>query len=354
MNAGITLSIDAMGGDNAPDMVIEGLELAHSRIPDAKFLVFGDEVRLNALIERHPALAGCCEIRHAEGVITNEMKPSVALRSGRKSSMWHAIAAVKSQEADGIISAGNTGALMAMSMIQLRTLPGVSRPAIATYFPTQRGRSVMLDLGANVTCDAENLVQFAVMGEVFARQVLDLEQPSVGILNVGVEDLKGHEEVKQASALLQEANLPIKFHGFVEGDDIGAGTVDVIVTDGFTGNVALKTAEGTARMFGLFLREALSASLGSKLGALLAMPALKRFKQRVDPRRYNGAMFVGLNGICVKSHGGTDGLGFSNAIRASERLVRHGFNDRIKEDLERLMAQREREEPSIAAEDTAK
>lgn len=349
----MTLSIDAMGGDNAPDMVIEGIELAHARLPNTRFLLFGDESRLAPLLASHPVAAGCSEIHHAEGVITNEIKPSVALRTGRNSSMWKAIAAVKSGDADGVISAGNTGALMAMSVIQLRTLPGVSRPAIATYFPTQRGRSVMLDLGANVTCDAENLVQFAVMGEVFARQVLDLEQPSVGILNVGVEDLKGHEEVKQASALLNKANLPIKFHGFVEGDDIGAGTVDVVVTDGFTGNVALKTAEGTARMFGTFLKEALNSSLLSKAGAALAMPALKKFKQRVDPRRYNGAMLLGLNGICVKSHGGTDGLGFCNAIRSADRLIRHGFNARIKEDLERLMAQRERDETMRIIEDPA-
>ncbi len=336
-----------MGGDKAPEMVIEGMDLALKRVPDARFLLFGEEGRLHELLRKYPKARVATEVRHAAEVITNRCKPSVAVRSGRESSMWKAIAAVKAGEAESVVSAGNTGALMAMSVLQLRTLSGIDRPAIATYFPTQRGRTVMLDLGANVVCGAENLVQFAVMGEVFARQVLDLEQPSVGILNVGVEDLKGHDDVKQASLMLQNANLPIKFHGFVEGDDIGRGTVDVVVTDGFTGNVALKTAEGTARLFGYFLREALQGSLLAKTGALLAMPALRKFKQKVDPRRYNGAMFVGLNGICVKSHGGTDAIGFCNAIRAAERMVRHGFNDRITRDLERLMSAQGGSRPTV-------
>jgi glycerol-3-phosphate acyltransferase PlsX len=194
----------------------------------------------------------------------------------------------------------------------------------------------MLDLGANVDCDADNLVQFAVMGEVFARNVLGLENPTIGILNVGAENLKGNEAVREAAAALQETPLPIKFHGFVEGDDIGAGTVDVVVTDGFTGNIALKTAEGTAKLFGNFLKQALSQSLMSKMGALLAGSALKKFKMKVDPRRYNGAMFLGLNGICIKSHGGTDALGFANAIHVAEELITHSFNDRIKEDYAQL------------------
>jgi glycerol-3-phosphate acyltransferase PlsX len=228
---------------------------------------------------------------------------------------------------------------MAMAKFVLKTLPGVTRPAIATSFPTRRGESVMLDLGANVDCDADNLVQFAVMGEAFARNVLGLAQPSVGILNVGAEDMKGHEEVRKAYAVLQETHLPIKFHGFVEGDDIGAGTVDVIVTDGFTGNIALKTAEGTVRLFGHYLKQALSSSLLGRIGAFLARPALNAFKQHIDPRRYNGAMFLGLNGICVKSHGGTDGLGFANAIGVAADLVERDLNVRIKEDMERLMAE---------------
>jgi glycerol-3-phosphate acyltransferase PlsX len=247
-----------------------------------------------------------------------------------------AIDAVSNGEAAGIVSAGNTGALMAMAKFVLKTLPGIDRPAIASYFPTERGQSIMLDLGANVICDSDNLVQFAVMGEVFARNVLGLAQPTVGLLNVGSEQLKGHESVQLAFNALQSIDLPMKFHGFIEGDDIGRGTVDVIVTDGFTGNIALKTVEGTAKMFGTFLRECFHSSFSSKLGALLAKPALSKFRRRLDPRRYNGAMFLGLNGICVKSHGGTDGIGFANAIEVAVELIRDGLNEVIKEDLAHL------------------
>jgi len=328
----LTLSIDAMGGDNAPGMVVEGIEASLARLAQARFLVFGDKARLEPLFESHPRAAAVSEIRHTDEVITNDQKVSSALRAGRNSSMRLAIDAVGAGEAAGVISAGNTGALMAMAKFVLKTLPGIDRPAIATYYPTERGESVMLDLGANVDCDAENLVQFAVMGEVFARNVLGLENPSIGILNVGAENLKGNEAVKKAAMTLQETTLPIKFYGFVEGDDIGAGTVDVVVTDGFTGNIALKTAEGTAKMFGSFLKQSLSETLMSRIGALLAGDALRKFKMRVDPRRYNGAMFLGLNGICIKSHGGTDAIGFANAIHVAEELITHSFNEGIKED----------------------
>lgn len=336
MTEPLTLSVDAMGGDNAPDMVVEGIEASLARMHRAKFLLFGDQAKLAPLLDRHPQAASVSEIRHTDEAISNDEKASTALRAGRNSSMRLAIDAVKSGEAAGVISAGNTGALMAMAKFVLKTLPGISRPAIATYYPTQRGESVMLDLGANVDCDADNLVQFAVMGEVFARNVLGLENPSIGLLNVGAENLKGNEAVKKAAATLQETSLPIKFHGFVEGDDIGAGTVDVVVTDGFTGNIALKTAEGTAKLFGAFLKDALTESLMSKMGAVLASSALKAFKMRVDPRLYNGAMFLGLNGICIKSHGGTDALGFANAIHVAEELITHSFNDGIKEDYAQL------------------
>ena len=332
MTETLTLSIDAMGGDNAPNMVVEGIETSLSHLAEVKFLLFGDEVKLAPLLENHPWAAAVTEIRHTVEAITHDQKVSSALRGGRNSSMRLAIDAVGAGEAAGVISAGNTGALMAMAKFVLKTLPGIDRPAIAAYYPTQRGESVMLDLGANVDCDADNLVQFAVMGEVFARNVLGLENPSIGILNVGAENLKGNEAVKKASAMLQETSLPIKFHGFIEGDDISAGIVNVVVTDGFTGNIALKTSEGTAKMFGEFLKQALSESLISKFGALLASNALKKFKMKVDPRRYNGAMFLGLNGICIKSHGGTDALGFANAIHVAEELITHSFNDRIKED----------------------
>ena len=332
----LTLSIDAMGGDNAPDMVIEGIQVVLKKHPNLQFLLFGDEVKLTPTLKLYPIAAKACEVRHTPDVITNEAKVAQALRAGRNSSMRLAINAVGAGEADGVISAGNTGALMAMAKFVLKTLPGIDRPAIAAYFPTLHGDSVMLDLGANVECDADNLVQFAVMGEAFARTGLGIENPSVGILNVGVEDLKGHQSVKDAAAVLQNIDLPIKFHGFVEGDDIAKGTVDVIVTDGFTGNIALKTAEGTAKMFGTLLKEALTSSPLSMLGALIAKPALSKLKERMDPRRYNGAMMLGLNGICVKSHGGTDGLGFANAISVAAGLINNSINDDIKKDYARV------------------
>lgn len=344
----VTLSIDAMGGDHAPVMVVEGLDLALDRVRNVQFLLHGREEELRPLLAKWPRLQNAAEIRNATGVVSSSERPSTALRGAADSSMRRAIDAVAAGEADGVVSAGNTGALMAMAKFVLKTLPGVDRPAIATVFPTIRGCSVMLDLGANVECTAENLVQFAVMGEVFARKVLGLEQPSVAILNVGEEHLKGNQAVKKAAEVLQQSDLAIRFHGFVEGTDIGAGTVDVIVTDGFTGNIALKTAEGTSRLYSHFLRQALvSGGLRTKLGALLARPALREMRRRVDPRNYDGAMFLGLNGICVKSHGGTDALGFSNAIRVAARLIADRVNQGIKDDFLYLAGQSPKD-PRIA------
>lgn len=336
MSAKLTIALDAMGGDSAPDVVIQGMKVARERFPAVKFLIFGDETRLAAMLAAEPELGDCCEVRHAPDAIGNDAKPSQVLRTGRKSSMWLAVQAVAKGEAAGVVSAGNTGALMAVSKFVLRTLPGIDRPAIAGFFPTERGESVMLDLGANVECNANNLVEFAVMGEVFARAVFGLEQPSVGLLNIGSEDMKGHEAIRSAATILKEGSLPIRFHGFIEGNDIGAGTVDVVVTDGFTGNIALKTAEGTAKLYSRFLRDAFRSSWLAKLGYLLARPALNKVKMRTDPRRYNGAMFLGLNGIAVKSHGGTDAVGFANAIGVAIDLVSQGFNDRIKQEFETL------------------
>ena len=264
MSEAVTIALDAMGGDRAPDVVIKGANVARVRHPDARFLLFGDETRLAALLQRYPKLAAVSTVRHSDTVVGASDKPSAALRQGRDSSMRHAIDAVRDGEAVGVVSAGNTGALMAMAMAVLKTLPGIHRPAIASIFPTQRGQTVMLDLGANIECTADNLVQFAVMGEVFARTVLGVVTPTVGLLNVGIEIVKGNDTVRNAAKLLQAGNLPITFHGFVEGDDITAGTVDVVVTDGFTGNVALKTAEGTARLCSQFLRTAFKQSLWSR------------------------------------------------------------------------------------------
>ena len=251
-----------------------------------------------------------------------------------------AIDAVRDGQAAGIVSAGNTGAMMAMSIVVLRMLAGIDRPAICAFYPTLRGESVMLDLGANVVCDANNLVQFAVMGAAFARTVLGVSEPTIGVLNVGSEEMKGHEEVRAAAAVLREGPLAGQFHGFVEGNDITGGTVDVVVTDGFTGNVALKTAEGTARLYSEFLRGAFKSSLSAKLGYAFARHAIAKVRERTDPRRYNGAMFLGLNGIVVKSHGGTDGLGFANAIGVAVDMIANRINDRIREELVRLAAPR--------------
>ncbi|MCB2108941.1 MAG: phosphate acyltransferase PlsX, partial [Rhodobacteraceae bacterium] len=306
MSAPLVISIDGMGGDHAPESVVRGVALARVRYPKAKFLLFGDEAKLAPLLSAEAILADCCTIRHAPDVVTGDAKPSQALRGGKNSSMWKAIEAVKLGEASGVVSAGNTGALMAMSKLIMRTLPGIDRPAICGLFPTQRGETVMLDLGANAMCDARNLVEFAVMGECFARALLGIDRPNVGLLNIGSEDLKGTDTLREAAQMLRTSHLDIEFHGFVEGDDITKGTVDVVVTDGFTGNVALKTAEGTAKLFSGYLKNAIKSSFFAQLGMLLAKPVIAQVMARTDPRRYNGALFVGLNGVAVKSHGGTD------------------------------------------------
>ncbi len=336
MTQRFTLSLDAMGGDRAPAVVIAGIGLALQRYPAVRYLLYGDEAQLGPLLDAVPAVAAVCTLRHTAESVGNTDKPSHMLRQGRRTSMWLAIQAAKEGEASGVVSAGNTGALMAMAKVMLRTLPGISRPAIATVLPSQRGEVVMLDLGANSDCDAHNLSEFAVMGDAFARTVLGIANPSIGLLNIGAEDMKGNDAVRTASALLKASPLALRFHGFVEGDDIGAGTVDVVVTDGFTGNVALKTAEGTAQLYASFLRAAFGGSLLARLGYLLARPALTRVRKRIDPRRYNGAMLLGLNGICVKSHGSTDEVGFANAIGVAADLVIHGFNERIKSEFSAL------------------
>jgi len=343
----LTIALDAMGGDNAPKVVVKGVALARIRHPQVRYLLFGDERRVAPLIRRKPKLRKIISLVHTDKVVPGDMKPSLALRQGRGSSMWASIEAVHDGRAAAVVSAGNTGALMAMAKTILGTLPGIDRPAIAAYFPTLRGESVMLDLGANVECDANNLVQFAVMGEVFARTVLGLQQPTIGLLNVGEEPVKGRDAVKAASAILRDSRLPIRFEGFVEGDDIAAGSVDVVVTDGFTGNIALKTAEGTAHLLREFVRQAFKSSLLARLGFVLARRALKKMYVRTDPRRYNGAMFLGLNGIAVKSHGSTDALGFANAIDVAIDLAAGGFNDRIKEEFGRLSANHD-QKPQVA------
>ncbi len=327
-----------MGGDFGPQAVVPAAALALEELgASAKFIFCGDEKKIAPLLDAHPALKAVSQIRHTEQVIANDEKPSAALRR-KDSSMRLAIDAVKEGAAQSVVSAGNTGALMATAKLVFRCLPGVNRPAIASVIPTMQGETIMLDLGANLTCDAEMLAQFAVLGAVYARAVKGIANPTVGILNVGTEEVKGTDQVREAAAILSGIELPGKFAGFVEGDDIAKGTVDVVVTDGFTGNVALKVAEGVGKLTGHFLKEAFLSSLFAKLGALFASGALKRLKKRVDPRFYNGGMFLGLDGICVKSHGGMDSYGFSRAIIVAAHLVEQGYNKRVAEEIGHIMS----------------
>jgi len=334
----LPIALDVMGGDKAPDMVLKGAEIALVRFPELRFQLHGIEERIKPLLDRLPALRKAATVHHAEDVITADCKPSAAIRTGRRSSMRLAIDAVDSGEAVCAVSAGNTGALMAIAKTVLKTLSGIDRPAIATVLPTAVGESVILDLGANVECDADNLVQFALMGDAFARAVLGLSKPTIGLLNIGSEELKGNDSVREAHQRLRVGVPGLTYHGFVEGDDIGKGTVDVVVTDGFTGNVALKTAEGTAKLYAGYLRGAFKSSWLARLGYIFAAPALRRMRERLDPRRYNGAMMLGLNGIVVKSHGSSDEIGFANAIGVAHDLCVNGFLDRIREELEALAA----------------
>jgi glycerol-3-phosphate acyltransferase PlsX len=327
-----------MGGDKAPDMVVKGAAIAAQRFPQADFILFGVEQRIKSVLDKLPELKGRCTVRHTDDFITGDAKPSTALRSGRNSSMRLTLDAVAAGDAQCAISAGNTGALMAMAKFALKMLPGIDRPAIASFFPTKRGESVMLDLGANVECDADNLVQFAVLGEVFARTVLGLSRPSVGILNIGSEELKGNDAVRGAALRLRAPGSPINFSGYIEGDEIGAGKVDVVVTDGFTGNIAIKTAEGTAKLFGDFMRAAFHNSIMAKIGYMFARSSLNKLRERLDVRRYNGAVFLGLDGVAVKSHGGTDEQGFASAIGVGIDMVINGCIEKIRDDIAHMSA----------------
>ncbi len=324
-----------MGGDQAPEMVLDGLVIAAERHPAARFLLTGDETRLRPLITVRKRLAGCCTVRHADAAIPSEMKPTAALRV-RNSSMRVAIDAVAGGEAQGVVSAGNTGALLALAKIVIKTLPGIDRPAMAAIGPSARGDVVMLDLGANVQCDARNLVEFAIMGDVFARTVLGLPAPTIGLLNVGSEELKGDERVRAAAEVLRRSHIGANFHGFVEGHDITAGTTDVVVTDGFTGNVALKTGEGALKLASDLLKQIFRGSIAGRIAYLLAKPGLDRMRLWLDPRRYNGAVMLGLNGVVVKSHGGTDAEGFAHAVDVAMDMVTHGFNEKIRLGLEQI------------------
>jgi glycerol-3-phosphate acyltransferase PlsX len=337
MSDGLVLSIDGMGGDNAPDIVVEGVDIAARRSPTTRFLIHGDSAKLNALLERYPHAKAASTVEHADKAIGMEIKAAQAMRQGKGSSVWNAVEAVKDGRAHAIVSAGNTGAFMAISMFRLRMMEGVHRPALTTRWPNAKGGyTVMLDVGANVEANAEQLVEFAIMGEAFARAVNGLEKPSVALLNVGAEEQKGHEEIRAAAQLIRDTGVDLNFTGFVEGDDISKGTADVVVTDGFTGNIALKTGEGTARLVGQFLREALKGGVMAMLGALIAYPALKKLSKRMDPGTFNGALFLGLNGLVVKSHGSANGNGFAAAIGVAEKMARSHYREEIESNLRRL------------------
>jgi glycerol-3-phosphate acyltransferase PlsX len=335
-NPVFSLAIDAMGGDKAPDIVVAGLDAATERHPGATFLLIGDEAKLQPLLARYKRAAKSCTVRHTPDAITNETKPTMALRM-RTSSMRMAIDAVHRGEANGVVSAGNTGALLTLSKIVLKTLPGIDRPAMAAISPSARGDVIMLDLGANVSCDTRNLTEFAVMGDVFARTVLGLTAPTIGLLNVGSEEGKGDDTLRNAADMLRRSHLAPQFHGFVEGHDIAAGTTDVIVTDGFTGNIALKTGEGALKLIGQLLRQVFSTGIASRIAYLLARPGLDRLREWLDPRRYNGAVMLGLSGVVVKSHGGTDALGFAYAVDVAMDMVVHRFNDQMRAGLGKIV-----------------
>ena len=342
MTARPVIALDVMGGDGGPAVTIAAAELARTRHPNVVFRLYGREDAIRAELLKAPLVARDAVIIHTDGEILGTDKPSQVLRRARHSSMGLAVDAVKAGEAHAVVSAGNTGALMAIAKLGLKTMPGIDRPALAALLPTARNDSVMLDLGANTECDSENLVQFAVMGAAFARTVLGLASPRVALLNIGEEDLKGTNELKHAAALLREADLPMQFAGFIEGDKIGQGDVDVIVSDGFSGNIAVKTAEGTARLVVQLLTRAFKSSIFSMAGFFMSRGALRALRTHLDPNNHNGAVFLGLNGLVVKSHGGANAQGFANAIRVAHDLIVDDIARRIHEDLDNFQAHRRR------------
>ena len=333
------IALDAMGGDHGPSVVLPGADISLARHPDIEFRLYGDRAVMEPIVEGLPRLKANAKLVHTDVSIRMDDKPSQALRRGRwKSSMWLAIDAVKKCEADVSISAGNTGALMAMARFNLKTIKGIERPAIAALWPTLKGESVVLDVGASIGADEEHLINLAAMGSAMARVLFDIERPTVGLLNVGVEEIKGLEAVREAGQRLREGNFPyFDYIGFVEGDDIGKGAADVVVTEGFAGNIALKTAEGTARQFAQYLKDAMARTLAARLGYLLARHAFRTLREKMDPRKANGGVFLGLNGIVIKSHGGADAEGFAAAVDMGYDMFRYGLLGKIGESMAREM-----------------
>lgn len=332
----LTIALDVMGGDNAPESVMSGANIILKQDANLSFILFGNEEVVAPCFVKYPLVEERSIFVHTEEFISPEEKPSKAIRRGKKTSMGLAIQAVKDKKADAVLSAGNTGALMALSKLMLRSLEGISRPAIASVVPAINGSVVMLDMGANAGCDAKNLTQFALMGDAFAKVVLEKDSPTIGLLNIGSEELKGNETIKEAQQLIQSRYKFLNYAGYVEGDDILKGTVDIVVTDGFTGNVALKSIEGTAKMCKHFMKKGFTSSICAKIGMLFAGRSIKKVFGLLDPSNYNGAIFLGLNGISVKSHGNADAKGFANAIKFTVTLCREHINQKIIEELKGL------------------
>ena len=326
-----------MGGDHGASVVLPGADISLTRHPDSEFLIYGDRAVIEPLLDGLPRLKANARLVHTDVAIRMDAKPSQALRHGRwKSSMWLALDAVKKGEADVVISAGNTGALMAMARFDLKMIEGIERPAIAALWPTLKGEAVVLDVGASIGADEHHLINLAAMGSAMARVLFDIERPTIGLLNVGVEEIKGLEPVREAGRLLREGSFPhLNYVGFVEGDDIGKGTVDVVVTEGFAGNIALKTAEGTARQFAQYLKDAMSRTWAARLGYLLSRQAFRTLRDKMDPRKSNGGVFLGLNGIVIKSHGGADAEGFASAIDLGYDMFRYELLAKIGESMAR-------------------
>jgi phosphate acyltransferase len=343
----VRIALDAMGGDVGASVVIPGAAISLSRHPGTEFLLFGDRAQIEAQLARQPAMKAASRVIHTDVAVSMKEKPSQALRRGRKtSSMALAIDAVKKGEADVAVSAGNTGALMAMARFNLRTLPGIDRPAIAAVWPTLRGDSVVLDLGATIGGDAHHLVALAVMGAAMASVLFDRKRPTVGLLNIGEEEIKGHEEIREAAELLRAMNLPqLEYTGFVEGDGIGKGAADVIVTEGFSGNIALKAAEGTARQMSDLLRTAMARTWRSKIGYLFARNACKELRDKLDPNKSNGGVLLGLNGVVVKSHGGISAEGFAYAVDVGYEMVHYDLLTKINQMLNRPLSAATTQEP---------
>ena len=335
------IAVDAMGGDEGVRVMVEGAAIARRSHDRFKFLLVGDETRIKAALDNHPNLRAASEILHAADTISGEERPSQAIRRAKTTSMGMAINAVKQGDAGAAVSAGNTGALMAMAKLALRTMPGIDRPALSALLPTLGDNDVcMLDLGANTECDTRNLVQFAVMGAAYSRVVTGLEAPRVRLLNIGTEDIKGTDTLREAAAQLKkaESRLAMKFDGFIEADKLCRGEVDVVVSDGFSGNIALKAVEGTARFVADLLRRSFASSLRSKVGFLISRPATELLKHHLDPNNHNGAVFLGLGGIVVKSHGSASALGVANAVHVTARLLEENLTERITADLARIGA----------------